>query len=83
MHAGRNVATLESVQGLLQREATKASEQSAVCICEEDGGSLSGQLLAHEALSILEQSLIRQGLHNSSSECSHSGRGLTGRLQTR
>ena len=83
VHAGRNVATLEAVQGLLQREANGASEQSAVCMCKEDGESLSGQPLAHEALSILQQSLIRRGAHSNSSECSHSSRDLTGRLQAR
>ena len=79
VHAGRNVATLEAVQELLQREANGPSEQPVVCTSDKDRQSLSAQPLAQEALSILQQSVDRQSLrHSSSSDRSHSGRELTG-----
>ncbi len=81
VHAGRNVATLEAVQGLLQREATGASEQPVVCISSEDQQIVSGQPLAHEALSILQQSVNRHSWRRSSSGGHHGMRELTQGVQ--
>ena len=81
MYAGRNVATLEAVEGLLQREANGASEQPVVCTHSEDQQILSGQPLAHQALSILQQSLDRHSWRRSSSGGHHSTRELTQRVQ--
>lgn len=81
VNAGRNVATLEAVQGLLQREASGASEQPVVCTVSEDQQILSGQPLAHEALSILQQSVDGHSWRRSSSGGHHSVRELTQRVQ--
>ena len=58
--AGRRVATLEAVQGLLQRETEGASAQPVECISDSGRESLPVEPLAREALALLEQSLRRR-----------------------
>ena len=57
---GRRVATLEAVQGLLQRETEGASAQPVECISDSGRESLPMEPLAREALALLEQSLRRR-----------------------
>ena len=58
--AGRRVATLKAVQGLLQRETEGASAQPVECISDSGRDSLPVEPLAREALALLEQSLGRR-----------------------
>jgi len=80
MRAGRNVATIEAVQGLLQQEASGASEQPVVCTSNDDQQSLLAKPLAEEALAILQQSISRQEQGSSNAANRYSSRELTGKV---
>ena len=72
------MATLEAVQGLLQREAEGASAQPVECISDSGRGSLPVEPLAREALALLEQSLGRRS--TASSAIATGSRELSGTL---
>ena len=76
------MATLEAVQGLLQRETEGASAQPVECISDSGRESLPVEPLAREALTLLEQSLGRRSTSAStaSSAIATGSRELSGTL---